>query len=121
MSHITFNINGFLFSCSWQSSVINLLFRHYLLQGFTYPDEVGYPLDSRQAKYYLMETHYSNPNPDFTKLHARQMVDNSGLKIYFTHMVRRNDAGVLSIGEYRTCSAVCTYFIVRTAFITYLR
>ncbi|CAD7081233.1 unnamed protein product [Hermetia illucens] len=67
-------------------------------EGFTYPDEVGYPLDSRQAKYYLMETHYSNPNPDFTKLHARQMVDNSGLKIYFTHMVRRNDAGVLSIG-----------------------
>lgn len=70
------------------------------LQGFTFPDEAGYPIESRQAKYYLMETHYNNLQPDFTQLHARQMADNSGLKIYFTHVLRPNDAGVLSIGEY---------------------
>lgn len=68
-------------------------------QGFTFPPEAGYPLDSRQAKYYLMETHYNNPYPDFSKLHSRQMADSSGLKIYFTHALRPNDAGVLSIGE----------------------
>uniref|UniRef100_A0A1A9ZTT9 DOMON domain-containing protein n=3 Tax=Glossina TaxID=44049 RepID=A0A1A9ZTT9_GLOPL len=66
---------------------------------FTFPDETGYPMESRQAKYYLMETHYNNLQPDLTQLHAnRQMADNSGLKIYFTHVLRRHDAGVLSIG-----------------------
>ncbi|XP_068142933.1 LOW QUALITY PROTEIN: MOXD1 homolog 2 [Drosophila tropicalis] len=67
-------------------------------EGFTYPHEAGYPIESRQAKYYLMETHYNNLKPDFTQLHARQMADNSGLKIYFTHVLRPNDAGILSIG-----------------------
>lgn len=70
------------------------------LQGFTYPHEAGYPIESRQAKYYLMETHYNNLKPDFAQLHARQMADNSGLKIYFTHVLRPNDAGILSIGKY---------------------
>lgn len=72
----------------------------YALQGFTYPHEAGYPIESRQAKYYLMETHYNNLKPDFAQLHARQMADNSGLKIYFTHVLRPNDAGILSIGKY---------------------
>ncbi|XP_001985145.3 MOXD1 homolog 2, partial [Drosophila grimshawi] len=67
-------------------------------EGFTYPHEAGYPIESRQAKYYLMETHYNNLKPDFAQLHARQMADNSGLKIYFTHVLRPNDAGILSIG-----------------------
>ncbi|XP_034111185.1 MOXD1 homolog 2 isoform X3 [Drosophila albomicans] len=67
-------------------------------EGFTYPNEAGYPIESRQAKYYLMETHYNNLKPDFAQLHARQMADNSGLKIYFTHVLRPNDAGILSIG-----------------------
>lgn len=70
------------------------------MQGFTYPHEAGYPIESRQAKYYLMETHYNNLKPDFAQLHARQMADNSGLKIYFTHVLRPNDAGILSIGKY---------------------
>jgi len=73
-----------------------------VLQGFTYPHEAGYPIESRQAKYYLMETHYNNLKPDFAQLHARQMADNSGLKIYFTHVLRPNDAGILSIGKYGT-------------------
>lgn len=47
-----------------------------------------------------METHYSNLNADFSSLQTvKQMADNSGLKIYFTHVLRPNDAGVLSIGK----------------------
>ncbi|XP_058985307.1 MOXD1 homolog 2-like [Musca domestica] len=65
---------------------------------FTFPAETGYPMESRQAKYYLMETHYNNLQPDLTQLPTRQMADNSGLKIYFTHILRPHDAGVLSIG-----------------------
>ncbi|XP_075163902.1 DBH like monooxygenase olf413 [Haematobia irritans] len=65
---------------------------------FTFPDEAGYPMESHQAKYYLMETHYNNLHPDLTHLTARQVTDNSGLKIYFTHILRQHDAGVLSIG-----------------------
>lgn len=79
-------------------------FRNSFSQGFTYPHEAGYPIDSRQAKYYLMETHYNNLKPDFAQLHARQMADNSGLKIYFTHVLRPNDAGILSIGKYHIYS-----------------
>lgn len=96
-----------------------------ILQGFTYPHEAGYPIESRQAKYYLMETHYNNLKPDFAQLHARQMADNSGLKIYFTHVLRPNDAGILSIGKYiclsieghvdkcvcKACVCVCVCFM----------
>ncbi|XP_036325473.1 MOXD1 homolog 2 isoform X2 [Rhagoletis pomonella] len=67
-------------------------------EGFTFPGEAGYPIESVVAKYYLMETQYTNLKPDFTQLHSRQMADNSGLRIYFTHVLRSNDAGVLSIG-----------------------
>lgn len=99
-----------------------------ILQGFTYPHEAGYPIESRQAKYYLMETHYNNLKPDFAQLHARQMADNSGLKIYFTHVLRPNDAGILSIGKYiclsieghvdkcvcraSVCACVCMFYAV---------
>ncbi|XP_055371839.1 MOXD1 homolog 2, partial [Condylostylus longicornis] len=67
-------------------------------EGFTFPDEAGYPIETRVVKYFLMETHYYNPKPDFAQLHSRQMADNSGLRIYFTHSLRLHDAGVLSIG-----------------------
>lgn len=57
-------------------------------------------MESRQAKYYLMETHYINLQPDATQMTSQQMADNSGLKIYFTHVLRPYDAGVISIGKY---------------------
>lgn len=56
-------------------------------------------MESRLARYFLMETHYSNLQADRSQTTNRQMADNSGLKIYFTHMLRRHDAGVLSIGR----------------------
>lgn len=58
-------------------------------------------MDSNQARFYLMETHYSSsvefgesqPSPK-----SKVMVDNSGMKIYYTSALRSHDAGVLSVG-----------------------
>lgn len=67
-------------------------------QSFTFPPDVGYALD---ARYYLMETHYSDMEPpkDLEGLHATPAADNSGLKLYYTSALRKHDAGVLSIGK----------------------
>lgn len=69
-------------------------------EGFTFPQEAGYPLDSNQAKYYLMVTHYNNPlmSDDMPSIPQPTMVDNSGLKLFYTSALRKHDAGVLSIG-----------------------
>ncbi|XP_067643544.1 MOXD1 homolog 2 isoform X2 [Eurosta solidaginis] len=72
--------------------------KQHMIRGFTYPDEAGYPIESHVAKYYIMGTHYSDLQPDYAQLHSPQMVDNSGLRIYFTNVLRPNDAGILSIG-----------------------
>lgn len=70
-------------------------------EGFTFPPETGFPIDLANAKYYLMETHYSNMDDgvgyDPSK-NQQQMVDSSGLKLYYTQSLRKYDAGVLSIG-----------------------
>uniref|UniRef100_A0A182MXM8 DOMON domain-containing protein n=1 Tax=Anopheles dirus TaxID=7168 RepID=A0A182MXM8_9DIPT len=110
--------------------------------GFTFPPEAGYPLESHQATYYMLETHYNYPDYtyDFSPFYRKnlskqqrnmgiksrddtaepqqqpddadsdagdaddsaameqQMVDNSGLKLYYTHRLREHDAGVLSVG-----------------------
>ncbi|XP_055620959.1 MOXD1 homolog 2-like [Toxorhynchites rutilus septentrionalis] len=126
--------------------------------GFSFPMEAGYPLDSHQATYYMLETHYNNPDYsyDFSSFYRKnlskqqrnmnihgdddddedededaggvggpdeyeagkeqldvdggtgdeaeaaaaeqQVVDNSGLKLYYTQTLRNFDAGVLSIG-----------------------
>ncbi|XP_065076570.1 MOXD1 homolog 2-like [Ochlerotatus camptorhynchus] len=122
--------------------------------GFSFPQEAGYPLDSHQATYYMLETHYNNPDYsyDFSSFYRKnlskqqrnmnihgdddddddddvdhqddgehrddyqqenrdtvyrddgevedeqQVVDNSGLKLYYTQALRNFDAGVLSVG-----------------------
>ncbi|XP_040166788.1 MOXD1 homolog 2-like [Anopheles arabiensis] len=118
--------------------------------GFTFPPEAGYPLESHQATYYMLETHYNYPDYtyDFSPFYRKnlskqqrnmgiksrdpqpaedsdplavsastehgedgeqddgddsiameqQMVDNSGLKLYYTRKLRQHDAGVLSVG-----------------------
>ncbi|XP_058462666.1 MOXD1 homolog 2-like [Malaya genurostris] len=77
-------------------------------EGFSFPVEAGYPLDSNQARFYLMETHYSSSvefgessvsaPADAASTKSKVMVDNSGLKIYYTSALRNHDAGVLSVG-----------------------
>lgn len=70
-------------------------------QSFTFPPDAGYPLDSKNERFYMMETHFSDSNPpkDLESLHADPIVDNSGLKLYYTPQLRKHDAGVLSIGK----------------------
>lgn len=61
-------------------------------EGFSFPPEAGYPLDSTN-KYYLMETHYTVPMDGNVG-----SIDGSGLRLFYTPELRRHDAGVLSIG-----------------------
>ena len=79
------------------------------MQGFTFPPQAGYALDTNQARFYLMETHYNNPKSSSkdgeedissSKINSRQKADNSGLKLYYTNNLRKHDAGVLSIGKF---------------------
>ncbi|XP_030746402.1 MOXD1 homolog 2 [Sitophilus oryzae] len=61
-------------------------------EGFSFPPEAGYPLDTNN-KYYLMETHYVSPIDSNVG-----SIDGSGLRLYYTPELRRHDAGVISIG-----------------------
>ncbi|XP_059622696.1 MOXD1 homolog 2 [Phlebotomus argentipes] len=68
-------------------------------EGFTFPQEVGYPLDIYQARYYMMETHYHHAMDGVgVNINSPPMVDNSGLRLYYTQALRKFDAGVLSVG-----------------------
>ncbi|XP_067141854.1 DBH-like monooxygenase protein 1 homolog [Centruroides vittatus] len=60
-------------------------------QGNLFPDHVGVPLYGNA--YYVLEIHYDNPS--FTK----GIVDNSGLRLYYTPKLRTYDAGILSVGS----------------------
>lgn len=62
-------------------------------EGFSFPPEAGYPLDSSNSRYYLLETHY-------TALQEGSLggLEHSGLRLYYTPELRRHDAGVISIG-----------------------
>lgn len=75
-------------------------------QGFTFPPDAGYPFESAQDRFFLMESHYNNPirsESDWEAAMAAQhlgpVVDNSGLKLMFTTALRKHDAGVVSIGK----------------------
>lgn len=68
------------------------------MQGFTFPADTGYEIDSNQARFYLMETHYTNLYSNYKPDNTRTASDNSGLRLYYTPELRKYDAGVLSIG-----------------------
>ncbi|XP_032687202.1 MOXD1 homolog 2 isoform X2 [Odontomachus brunneus] len=62
-------------------------------EGFNYPPEAGYPLNpSNGPHYYMLETHYTNPQLDAF------ISDSSGLRLLYTEQVRVHDAGILSVG-----------------------
>lgn len=58
--------------------------------GFTYPKNVGYPLDESISDHYMLEIHYE------TTSNAVEH-DTSGIRIYHTPIKRKYDAGVMSI------------------------
>ncbi|CAL1295085.1 unnamed protein product [Larinioides sclopetarius] len=57
------------------------------------PEDVGLPLESIPAKYYMLEVHYDNPNK------VAGIVDSSGFRIYYSPKLRKYDAGTLMIGS----------------------
>ncbi|XP_064084122.1 DBH-like monooxygenase protein 1 homolog [Macrobrachium nipponense] len=64
-------------------------------EGTFIPEHVGFPLGEEHggATYFMMELHYDNPNL------RRGIVDNSGLRIYYTEKLRPHDAGILMLGH----------------------
>ena len=74
-------------------SILTTHFSSASLQGFNFPSEAGYPLDpSSESRFYMMETHYNNPNID------QGIIDSSGVRVYYTPTLRKYDAGVISVG-----------------------
>uniref|UniRef100_A0A0K8V1I9 MOXD1 2 n=1 Tax=Bactrocera latifrons TaxID=174628 RepID=A0A0K8V1I9_BACLA len=65
---------------------------------FIYPPEVGYPLETNNMRFVMMETHYNNLNIDFEQFKINHMFDSSGLMLHITEKLRTHDAGLMSIG-----------------------
>ncbi|XP_039965559.1 MOXD1 homolog 2-like [Bactrocera tryoni] len=65
---------------------------------FVYPPEVGYPLETNNMRFVMMETHYNNLNIDFEQFKINHMFDSSGLMLHITEKLRAHDAGLMSIG-----------------------
>ncbi|XP_064084123.1 DBH-like monooxygenase protein 1, partial [Macrobrachium nipponense] len=63
-------------------------------EGTFTPEHVGFPLGEEHggATYFMMELHYENPNL------RKGIVDNSGLRIYYTEKLREHDAGIMILG-----------------------
>ncbi|XP_077972661.1 dopamine beta-hydroxylase-like isoform X2 [Styela clava] len=58
-----------------------------------YPKEVGLPLGlSYQSRYLRLEVHYNNP------FRRSGVVDNSGIRFFYTNHPRKYDSGVLEVG-----------------------
>ncbi|XP_022247444.1 DBH-like monooxygenase protein 1 [Limulus polyphemus] len=56
------------------------------------PDHAGIPFGGMENKYFMIEVHYDNP-----ALH-RDVVDSSGLRLFYTKKLRKNDAVTLMAG-----------------------
>uniref|UniRef100_A0A8C6V7K9 Monooxygenase DBH like 1 n=1 Tax=Naja naja TaxID=35670 RepID=A0A8C6V7K9_NAJNA len=62
-------------------------------EGFIYPPHVGLSIGTAlDPQYVLMEVHYDNPS------YVEGMIDNSGLRLFYTANLRRYDAGVIEAG-----------------------
>lgn len=58
-----------------------------------YPELVGLPIGGNNfSPYVMIEVHYNNPDL------KTDLVDNSGMRIYYTDELRKYDAGILEIG-----------------------
>lgn len=64
-------------------------------EGEILPEHVGMPLgeDFGGATYFMLETHYDNPG-----LH-KDLVDTSGIRIYYTTRLRTHDTAMLLVGS----------------------
>ncbi|KAB0360265.1 hypothetical protein FD754_004421 [Muntiacus muntjak] len=61
--------------------------------GFSYPPHVGLSLGTPLDPHYvLLEVHYDNPT------YKEGLIDNSGLRLFYTADIRKYDAGVIEAG-----------------------
>ncbi|XP_031554202.1 DBH-like monooxygenase protein 1 isoform X2 [Actinia tenebrosa] len=61
---------------------------------FVYPQHVGFPIDAEHiGRYFVMEVHYDNPD------HKSGIIDNSGVRFFYTPNLRKYDAGVFTVGS----------------------
>ncbi|XP_070569758.1 DBH-like monooxygenase protein 1 homolog [Ptychodera flava] len=64
--------------------------------GFYLPEEAGFPLgeiENGDPNFVLMETHYDNPDQ------LDSFVDSSGIRIYYTPILREYDASIIELGN----------------------
>uniref|UniRef100_A0A8D2N7M7 Monooxygenase DBH like 1 n=1 Tax=Zonotrichia albicollis TaxID=44394 RepID=A0A8D2N7M7_ZONAL len=62
-------------------------------EGFTYPPHVGLSIGTAaDPLFVLMEVHYDNPSE------TEGLIDNSGLRLIYTPVLRKYDAGVIEAG-----------------------
>lgn len=70
-------------------------FRTPGIDSWVVPTNVGFRVGpgSDSFKYFLVETHLDNP-----QLHSG-LVDNSGVRVYYTDVLREHDAGVVQVAD----------------------
>ncbi|XP_075604224.1 DBH-like monooxygenase protein 1 isoform X2 [Balearica regulorum gibbericeps] len=67
--------------------------KHHVTKGFTYPPHVGLSIGTAaDPQFVLMEVHYDNPS------YTEGLIDNSGLRLIYTPVIRKYDAGVIEAG-----------------------
>ncbi|CAH1797738.1 unnamed protein product [Owenia fusiformis] len=60
---------------------------------FWYPEEAGYPIGGADfSRYVMIEVHFNNPTL------KKGIIDNSGIRFYYTPTMRPHDAGVMELG-----------------------
>ncbi|XP_065570089.1 dopamine beta-hydroxylase-like isoform X4 [Artemia franciscana] len=69
---------------------------------FSYPKEAGQTFGgSSFSRYIMLEVHYNNPRL------KKGIVDNSGIRLYYTKKLRKHDAGIIELGlEYTDKMAI---------------
>ncbi|CAF0755135.1 unnamed protein product [Rotaria sordida] len=69
---------------------------------FTYPDEAGGLIgEPRKSSYVILEVHFNN---QYLK---KGIVDQSGIRIYYTSTLRKYDAGIMEVGlEYNAKNSI---------------
>ncbi|XP_068215999.1 DBH-like monooxygenase protein 1 [Palaemon carinicauda] len=80
---------------SWKYCSIPLIAWAIGSEGEMYPEHVGFPIGEEHGgfTYFMMEIHYDNPNL------RQDVVDNSGLRVFYTEKVRKYDAGNVALGH----------------------
>ncbi|CAF0832072.1 unnamed protein product [Adineta ricciae] len=71
-------------------------------ENFTYPDEAGGVIGGpKSSRFLVLEVHFNNP---YLK---KGIIDQSGIRIYYTPQLRKYDAGIMEVGlEYNPKNSI---------------